>query len=398
MKTLKFIFTISIIALLFLSCSRQNWTTPMAATNAETILATQEPQNTAHPKGIELQAIMDGYTKKGLSGIAIAIYSEQGYWAGASGFAKIEDQTKMLPSHLQYSQSVAKTYMAVAILKLCEQGKLNLDEKITSYLPKEIAAKITNADKITVRMLLNHTSGIAEYNSVASYVSYLLQHPLHQFAATDYVNYIANKPLDFAPASKHSYRNTNYLLLALIADFVTGNHTKFMYDEIFKPLNLQQTFYHEENFLNNTNLVNSYWDRYSNGVLENCSQMQQTNVASLIGDDGIIATPIDYVRFMKALFDGKIISANSLKEMLTFVGTNTKNDYGYGLGISKNTYKQQLYYRHSGGGIGAGCQLVYFPKQKIYFFVAINMGTIIDSPIFDDFQAIQDSMYDVLVK
>jgi D-alanyl-D-alanine carboxypeptidase len=109
-------------------------------------------------------------------------------------------------------------------------------------------------------------------------------------------------------------------LLALIGDQITGDHAKFIRDEIFKPLGLEHSFYRDDaNYLNQPDLVNSYWDRYSNSVLENCSEMQNVNVGSLIGDDGIIASPIDYIKFLKGLFDGELLSPSSMDQMLTFV-------------------------------------------------------------------------------
>ena len=120
--------------------------------------------------------------------------------------------------------------MAAAILKLYEQEKLELDKPITSYLPEKYSRYIPNAEKITVHMLLNHTSGIAEYNSVPAYVTKLLQQPDFPFTPEDYLKYIKNKPLEFEPGSRYVYRNTNYVLLALIADAIT---------EIMQPSSLK---------------------------------------------------------------------------------------------------------------------------------------------------------------
>jgi D-alanyl-D-alanine carboxypeptidase len=358
-----------------------------------------EPTNATHPKGAELQQMLDKYTQKGIVGLSMAIYSPDGYWAGASGFAKIEDKTAMLPCHLQYSQSVAKTYMAVTILKLYEQGKINLDEKITQYLPTEVAGKITSADKITVRMLLNHTSGVPEYNATPAYVSYLLQHPLHTFTTMDYLNYIAGKPLDFEPSSKHSYRNTNYVLLALIADKLTGNHAQYIHEQIFQPLGLSNTFYRETpDYLNKETLVNTYWDRYGNGTIENCSEMQKVNVASLIGDDGIIAPPMEYVKFLKALFEGQLLQPATMNEMLTFVRNKPSDTFGFGLGIATNAYKTHIFYRHSGGGVGAGCYLVYLPAQKTFFFLGSNLGTILPTPLWENNATIEQDIFEILTK
>lgn len=388
-----FLFTSIFFLFLGTSCKKESLDTTL------TTCILNNPINTNHSKALTIQQVIDKYTQGGLPGIAIAVYSNEGFWAGASGYSKIETPTSMQPCHLQYSQSVSKTYMAVAILKLYEQGKINLDKKITAYLPSSINSKIKGADQVTVRMLLNHTSGIPEYNDVPAYVSYLLQHPFHKFSSMDYLDFIEGKSLQFTPGSKSKYTNTNYLLLALIGDQITGDHAKFIRTTIFQPLGLVHSFYHDdENYLNKTELVNSYWDRYSNGAIENCSRMQQINVSSLIGDDGMIASPLDYVKFLKALFEGQILSPTTLNEMLTFVKNDPAKSYGYGLGIATNKYNQYIRYGHTGGGIGAGCELGYFPDKNVYFFIAINIGTSINSPILEKAENMQEEIYAILTQ
>jgi D-alanyl-D-alanine carboxypeptidase len=216
----------------------------------------------------------------------------------------------------------------------------------------------------------------------------------------DYLGFINGKPSQFTPGSRYRYTNTNYELLAIIGDQLTGDHAKYIRDKIFKPLGLIHSFYREDaNYLNQPDLVNSYWDRYSNGAIENCSQMQQINVASLIGDDGMIASPIDYVKFLKGLFDGELLSAPTMDQMLTFVKNDTgKYAYGYGLGIHYDPYNQHTEYGHTGGGIGAGCELGYLPDKNIFFFIAINMGTSVGSPILDGATNLRDEVLKVLVE
>ncbi|MFW5793789.1 MAG: serine hydrolase domain-containing protein [Bacteroidota bacterium] len=381
-----------IIATIFSQCKKDDWSTMVSSCSFN------EPVNTAHPKAMELQTFMDKYTNIGIPGISLAIYSDEGFWVGTSGYSQIENKTPMQPCHLQYSQSVSKTYMAVAILILKEKGKINLDNSISEYLPQSISSMISNAENITVRMLLNHTSGIAEYNTDPRYITYLVQHPLHKFSTIDYLKYIESKPSQFEPGSKYIYTNTNYLLLALIGDFITGDHAKFIRNEIFNKIGADQSFYHEDEFfLNKNELVNSYWDRYSNGSIENCTEMQKINVASMIGDDGMIAQPYDYVLFIKALFNGQLLADTTLSEMLTFPFEDEEG-YGYGLGIHKELFKGKINYGHSGGGIGAGCFLTYFPETNTYAFIAINIGTSVHSPIFDNAENIVDDFYDILIE
>jgi len=381
-----------VILSLFCQCQKDDWGSTISTCTFREVV------ETGHSKAPGLQSVMDRYVDIGIPGISVAVYTDEGFWVGASGYAKIEGKIPMQPCHLQFAQSVSKTYMAVAILRLYEMGKITLDAKISDYLPANISSKITNSDKVTVRMLLNHTSGIAEYNSVPKYVTYLLQHPLHKFTTLDYINYIEGKPAQFEPGTKYAYTNTNYELLALIGDYITGGHAKFIRDEIFNKIGAKHSFYHEnDSYLDKVELVNTYWDRYSNSTIENCSGMHRANVASLVGDDGIIATPYDFVLFLKALFSNQLLSGPTLNEMLTFVKNPDEENSEYGLGIHKELYNGLITYGHSGGGIGAGCFLTYFPEKGIYFFVAINIGTSVYSPIFDNAEDILDDFYDVLI-
>lgn len=352
-----------------------------------------------HPRADEFREAMRGVAEAGVPGIALAVYSEEeGWWAGAAGLAKIEDGTPMQACHLQYLQSIAKTYMAVAILKLYEQGKIDLDSPMTRYLPEKYSRYISDAEKITVRMLLNHTSGIPEYNFSPDYVAYLLQHPGHYFTGEDYLRYIEGKELNFTPGSKYVYTNANYVILALLADAVAGDHARLITETIFEPLGLTHTFYRSEpGYLAYPYLVNSYWDRYGAGIVENASQMQRNNVASMIGDDGIVTTPVEAVKFLKGLVEGKLLSATTLEEMKTWVN-NSQGAPAYGLGLGHTVVNGQEGYGHSGGGIGAGCDLRYFPGKKTYIFVAINLGTVTESPLHQEVAKGRDAIYEVLLR
>jgi D-alanyl-D-alanine carboxypeptidase len=336
-------------------------------------------------------------TKAGVPGAAIAVISKEGYWEAASGWASIEQKLPMQPCHLQYLQSVSKTYMAVAILQLHEQGKINLDAPITSYLKPEHSKAVTNASLITVRMLLNHTSGITDYNFAPAYVARLLQHPEHRFQPEEYLSYIDGKKADFAPGARYAYRNINYVLLALMANALTGDHARYISEHIFKPPHLQHTFYRSDSgYLSYPTITNAYWDRNSNGIIENVSGIQRSNVMDLIGDDGIVTTPHDAVHFLKWLNEGKLLHDTTMALMKQWV-KDSKGNNRYGLGLAFRNEEGHTGFGHSGGGIGAGCELYYFPKQDIYAFVAINLGTVTDSPLHQKADAFRKHLYEVLL-
>lgn len=353
--------------------------------------------NPEHPKAEKLSNIMQQLTNNGVPGASIAILDANGWWTHSSGFSSLEQKTKMTDDHLHYLQSIAKTYMAVAVLKLLEEGKLKLEDPMSKHLNLAVSEMVPRADEITVKMLLNHTSGLSEYNFNPEYASTLLQHPETPFAPTDYIRLIKGKKLDFEPGSKYSYRNTNYVVLALIVDFITGNHGKYLEKVVFEPLGLQHTYYEIKNKnLTGEKLPDSYWDRYSDGILENVSFVQRQNVAYMVGDDGIVTTTKEAILFLKGLMEGKLLKDSTMELMKTWVnGRDQKPSYGLGLGYSD--LAGNIAYGHSGGGLGAGCDLKYFPEKDLYMFVAINMGTVTESPIHANLEKSHEQLFMVLL-
>ncbi|MEZ5105015.1 MAG: serine hydrolase domain-containing protein [Draconibacterium sp.] len=393
MNSTKYIITsVTFSLLILMGCSKMEMDLPQTSCENSYLI---KPN---HPKAAALQEKLDQIVKLGVPGVVLSLKDADGIWASASGLSKIETKTPMEICHLQFGQSIAKTYMATAILLLYEEGEISLDEKISNYLPESILTNIANADEATVRMLLNHTSGIAEYNDKPDYVTFLLQHPLHLFSTNDYLNYVRGASPKFSPGEKQSYTSTNYILLALIADELTGDHKQFIREKILAKHGLTNSFYHNEGFMNYPELVNTYWDRYSNGEIENCSEMHRKNVGSLVGDDGIIATPIDYISFLEKLLTNQILTEATMIEMLDFVQTKPDSPDGYGLGISQEFINGHVQIGHTGGGIGSGCILGHYTDNSTYFFLSINLGVSITPKIAEPFEKIADEIYDILLE
>lgn len=353
--------------------------------------------NSEYSRANEIQKSLSELVNSGVPGTAIAVYSEEGWWVRSDGYANIEDEVKMHPCHLQFLQSISKTYMATAVLKLVENGKIELDQSINRYLPKRYTHSLSGSERVTVGMLLNHTSGLPEYNYQPAYVTYLLQHPEHIFSPKDYLTYIDGKPLDFTPGSKYSYRNTNYVILALMVDHITGDHAQFIAETIFKPLGLQHTYYRDDpGYLHYSELPATYWDRYSNGIIENVTVLQNSNVASMIGDDGIVTTPVDGIKFLRSLLEGNILSDSTLEIMMEWV-SDENGELRYSHGLDYAIINDQVAYGHSGGGIGAGSELYYFPKQDLYMFIGINLGTVTDSPLHEKASKAREKIFEALL-
>jgi D-alanyl-D-alanine carboxypeptidase len=371
----KILLSAAILLLVTIGANAQKESNPGGCTNDIVI-------NKNYSKGSSLQSIMDNYTGKGVPGSSLAVYSgTEGWWAGASSYSKLETKTPMTICNLQYLQSVAKTYMVAAVLKLHEDGRIQLDVPFTKYFPPKYSQYIQNAGKITVRMLLNHTSGIPEYNSNPKYTGYVILNPTKVFPIEEVFEFLKDEEPQFAPGSKYRYTNTNFLILAMIVDIITGDNGKYIRENIFQPLQLNNSFYDpKRKSMIYPLLTDSYWDVINEGRPANISPMQQANVAPLKGDDGIVATPLDAVKFLKGLMEGKLLNDTSMKMMQQWVN-NDGGKPAYGLGLIHFDIEGIIGYGHGGGGLGAGCVLLYVPSKKIYLFLAVNLGVLIEGPL-----------------
>ncbi|TMI94799.1 MAG: beta-lactamase family protein [Bacteroidetes bacterium] len=338
--------------------------------------------NSSYSKSKTLDSILKHYTDNMLPGASVAVYSEaEGWWVGAQGYADLEKKLPMTNCHLQYLQSVSKSYMAVEILQLKEQGKIDLDAPMTKYLPSKYSRYIKNANSVTIRMLLNHISGVPEYNEAPAFVSRVILHPLQNFSSEDCLKGINGMDFQFVSGSKYKYTNTNYLLLSLIADAITGDHAAYIKKNIFKPLGLNNSYYSKDlNYLKGLLLPQSYWDVFNNGIAVNTTPFQQMTVACSKGDDGIVCTTTDAVKYLKGLMEGKLLNETSMKDLMEFV-KDEKGNKRYSMGMIYFDLGGLPAYGHGGGGIGAGCGLLYIPSHKVYVFMATNVGCFIDSKL-----------------
>ncbi|WP_158267427.1 serine hydrolase domain-containing protein [Adhaeribacter arboris] len=387
-----FIFLCLMPLIFLLSCENVDLAEPAVSCSASN-------QSFNYDHATEIQNILNRYAALGVPGVSIGVKTTTQEWAGAAGFAKIEDRIPMQICHLQYAQSLSKTYTAVLVMMLYEDGIIKLDAAIQDYLPAKISTRLRGSNKVTVRMLLNHTSGIFDYAYDYSYVTDLLSNQDKFYDYHRILSYVYDKELRFEPGSKYEYCNTNYELLALIIDQVTGkDHGIMMAERIFKPAGLTQTSYRNKlNYLDNPNLVNCYLNRRSDNKIENVSRAQVNNVKSMIGDDGLVATPLDYVHFLEALRQGRLVKKETLDVMYTWVNDD-KGKPTYGLGIDYTFKKDKLGFGHSGGGLGAGCLLYYFPEKDVTLFLGVNLGVLIEGPYTKLVEQMEDEILIVILR
>src|SRR5690349_18728484 len=172
----------------------------------------------------KIQKYLDQATRDKLAGVVVYIQSpKHGEWIITSGYANLEEKTRLQRDHIFSLASIGKMYNAVAVLKLVEAGRLKLDDKIADYLPVEIVANLPNGTEVTLRHLLRHASGFVNYENdpelVRQYISGQLK--LDTLSHLDALRkYVFGKPALFKPGEKYHYSSTNYLLVAMIVDKV----------------------------------------------------------------------------------------------------------------------------------------------------------------------------------
>lgn len=213
---------------------------------------------------------------------------EPGFYAG--GWHDRQNKIPADPHALFKIASISKLYVAVATAKLVKAGRLSLDKTLADYLP-DLGGRIENADKITLRMMVQHRSGIPNFTDTPSY---WVDPP-----ATNKENLalVLDKPADFEPDEKYNYSNTNYLLLGEILDRIVGySHHQFIREEILRPLELGNTY----SLLSEVN-VDSVMSGYYVGYDEDMKYNDFTNPAG-----SMVATAEDVGKFLRALNDGSV--------------------------------------------------------------------------------------------
>lgn len=354
---------------------------------------TWDPARNTHPAAAAFQDVLDRYVQRGLPGVVLFVRSPAGVWNGASGYAKLETDEPMLPTHRHHAASVTKMYTAATVLLLVEDGVIDLDARISAYLPDTIWRPIPNGGEATVRQLLCHRSGIPDFDWALAYDLDALNDPLGEMPTERLLSYLHGQPAASTPGTGYSYSNANYVLLALIVDHVArGSHADVVTERILQPLELRGTYYkNEPGYPAPVGLVNSYEDLVGNGRLMNVTDLATHAAQWASGNAGMIATSADFAAFLDALLGGQVVGPELVTEMLTWPEGSR-----YGLGVQ---YVETPYGRgigHTGGDTGVLAQVRHFPDAEATIVLLANAG---DNGVMSDlFFALWDDVLDAALR
>ncbi|THU33468.1 beta-lactamase family protein [Niastella caeni] len=295
----------------------------------------------------KLDSLFDMLQNRGLATGSIAI-SENGktVYQRAIGFATLDSNKKITPGiHTKYRiGSVSKMFTAVMIFQLIDEGKLSLTEKLATYFPQ-----LPNAEKITIKDLLNHRSGLHNYTVGTNFPDWFDKPKTHD----ELLQIIASKGADFDPGTRADYCNSNYLLLSYIIEKVDRlPYAAALKKRIISKLRLTNTYYGKPTAIGR-NESSSY--KYVDSIWK---KEKETDPSIHSGAGSIVSTPGDLIVFIQKLFTGKLISEASLSKMKTMIDD-------YGMGMFPYNFNTTTGYGHNGRIEEFYSALRYYPEKKL---------------------------------
>ena len=276
------------------------------------------------------------------------------------GYADAKTHRLAGPTTIYEIGSITKQFTSAAIMRLVEQGKINLDDDLSKYLPNFPL----HGHHVTIRQLLNHTSGIHSYTSSPAWRATWAA----DLSPDSIVGFVARDSFDFAPGTAWRYNNTGYVLLGMVIEKVAGEpYARYLDEQFFKPLGLQQTTYCPAQRLRDTSYAEGYSAR--DGQFVAADYLSMTHPFSA----GALCSSVkDYLIWQRALHGGRVVSPHSYMLMTTpDTLTNGKRlTYGFGLGVADVGGHHAI--AHGGGINGYTTSQVYFPADSLSVILFTN--------------------------
>lgn len=273
-----------------------------------------------------------------IPGVSLAIVKDgkpvlvKGY-----GLANVEHNVAVKPQTVFQSGSVGKQFTAMAVMMLVEEGKISLDDPLAKYF--EGAPE--SWQKIKVRNLLTHTSGLPDYTD--EMVDFQ-----KNYSEADLVEYAKKLPLQFEPGEKWKYSNTGYVLLGVIIHKASGQfYGDFLHDRVFVPLGMTTA-----RIISERDIVPNRAAGYErkNGELKNQDWVSPS--LNTTADGSLYLTSLDMIKWDAALRERKLLKPSSYDQMWTGMKLNDGKDSGYGFGWFVSKKDGKLFVEHSGSWQG----------------------------------------------
>lgn len=313
-----------------------------------------------------LRPLLDAVHTAGMPGIYTQVRDGRTTWAAASGVADVRTNRPVRPYMEHRVGSVSKAFTSVALIQQVQAGKLGLDDPIGRYLPDLVPGDRGQA--ITVRMLLNHTSGIGDY--VASAFPSLAERSgadiaRYRFRTVDpaqLARWGLAAPPTGAPGATWSYSNTNYVLAGLILQKVTGVPAeRYITRNVIRRAGLRHTYFPTSPYIWAPH-SRAYENLY--GYIDPPKDFSTYNMSWASTAGALVSTMADLETFYRALLTGKLVDRAGLAEMENTVPEGDGSTGQYGLGIYKVTLPCGDFWGHDGAVFGMGTLVISSPNGK----------------------------------
>ncbi|MBD2099394.1 serine hydrolase [Leptolyngbya sp. FACHB-261] len=327
-----------------------------------------------------LQVTLDNQLIK--AGATVAIINSDGrVWLGAAGLSDLAMKTRMQPQDRLQVASITKTFVATVVLQLVQEGKLRLDDPINRWLPTPLVNDLPYGHQITIRQLLNHTSGIHDYTDPDTvFGKNLVPNSRKSWQPQNLLTPIKGLNPYFAPGTvgKWRYSNSNYILLGLVVEAITSSTLETeIRRRVLEPLKLGDTFFGNAEVIPGR-LARGYWDIEQQG---GPTDLSDVNLSAYWASGAMVSTAADLVRFTEALFGGELLKPDLLAQMTTFVDTHEGG--GYGLGVSAIDTPWGKAWGHAGSLFGYEALMLYLPDRRVTAVVLLNQRELLSSPTID---------------
>jgi D-alanyl-D-alanine carboxypeptidase len=327
----------------------------------------------------KLQTQIDDWHKNGkFAGATVGVVLADGTFFGlATGYSDRDKKTPMRSSDLMLAGSVGKTYCAAAAMQLIKEGFFSLDDRIEKYLGKEKwFARLPNANDITIRQLMTHTSGLVRYEFKDQFTNDLTANPAKVWKPEELVAYILDTEAPFKAGQGWDYSDTNYIVLGMIMEKTTGKkYYDIVKERVLKPLKLKHTVPSDSPRIKG--LIQGYAGKDNpfggkDAVIENGKFIINPQFEWTGG--GMAATTEDLAVWARAMYEGRAFSADMLAKMTgeAVSAPMLGRDAKYGLGVIIRQTRAGLTYGHSGFFPGYMTDMMYFPDKKFALAVQVN--------------------------
>lgn len=356
-------FVLMISVLLLSACSNSN--SKKTTNNTETTL-----QN-------RLQTVADNAIESGLPGVTLHVQRNDEHIEIVAGVSNQFSKDPLETSTLFHAASVGKTFTATMILRMVDMNLLQLDDTIDQWLDPSMSSVVARSDQITIEMLIGHTSGLQDYFQNIEFLGTFLESAGRVWSPMEVLSYLDGTDTSFEPGTEFSYSNTNYLLLGVIAERVSGLLIGDALREwVFTPAGLENTYGVFEN-LGQPNTGRGY---IPIAFVDNVGidipvpavglDLDSTKLINSegLGDAPIQSTAGDLNKFIRTLIDTDTLLPRELRDRMITPLSNGVSPNGLGFFIEDEGSRLE----HGGKGFGVHSTMTYSPEKDLSFTTIVN--------------------------